>query len=90
MTWGVAPQRTNRSDRRSVSPHAPYKCRSGCVRVVSIGLRRCAGILTFFSSSAYLRRIARAEERTRTAGLLVTGALSVVAERCGGLHVPRN
>ena len=41
-----------------------------------------------FEVSAYLRRIERADERTRTAGLLVTGARSVVAERCGGFRVP--
>jgi hypothetical protein len=30
----------------------------------------------------------RADERTRTADLLITSVRSVVAERCTGVHIP--
>jgi len=32
----------------------------------------------------------RADERTRTADLLITSVRSVVAEGCRGLHIPHN
>ena len=35
----------------------------------------------------YLRRIERADERTRTADLLITSVRSVVAVRCTGLQI---
>jgi hypothetical protein len=38
--------------------------------------------------SAYLSRIKRANERTRTTFLLITSVRSVVAERCTGLQIP--
>ena len=40
--------------------------------------------------SAYLSRIGRADERTRTADLLITSVRSVVAGRCRGLQIPHN
>jgi hypothetical protein len=41
----------------------------------------------FSGCSAYLRRIGRADERTRTADLLITSVRSAVAEGCTGLQI---
>src|SRR5918998_3311693 len=38
--------------------------------------------------STQIGRIKRTDERTRTAGPLITSALSIGAKRCRGLHVP--
>jgi hypothetical protein len=44
---------------------------------------------TYAKYSAYLRGIGRADERTRTADLLITSDPSCVAGVCSGLQNPR-
>jgi hypothetical protein len=80
-----------------MAPGAPYSIRGhvvraalvpGGVRVVSKGLRRCVGTLPFSGYSAYLSRFRRADERTRTAFLLITSDPSRVAGGCTGMQMP--
>jgi hypothetical protein len=56
--------------------------------VVSKGLQRCDGTLSLSDYSAYLSRLWRADERTRTAFLLITSDHSGVAGVCTGLQIP--
>jgi hypothetical protein len=47
-----------------------------------------AGSFHFYKYSAYLSQLERADERTRTADLLITSARSMVAEGCTDLQIP--
>src|SRR5215213_7386096 len=63
-------------------------CVLGGVRVVSKEPRLTTKALLSSGYSAYLRRIERADERTRTAFLLITSVRSAVAGSCMSLQIP--
>jgi hypothetical protein len=56
-------------------------------RVVSTPVKITVSVLSVIVASAYAEK-RRADERTRTAFLLITSARSEVAEGCTGLHIP--
>jgi len=56
--------------------------------VVSESPRCDAEGINLADYSAYLSQLVRADERTRTADLLITSVRSVVAERCTALQIP--
>jgi hypothetical protein len=66
-----------------------YLCPTLCPRWHTSGthvLLMCKSILSYSKYSAYLSQMRRADERIRTADLLITSARSVVAERCRDLE----
>src|SRR5215217_1143458 len=61
---------------------------TGCSTVAVHGVRRHPSIYLIFYVLPANQHFLRADERTRTADLLITSVRSVVAEGCRGLQIP--
>ena len=80
---------TGHAMRKHCSARAPRLGKASFEELVASKSHRIiSSNLLYSKKSAYLRRFGRADERTRTADLLITVDNSRIAGLCTGLQIP--